>query len=41
MIANTAADAEYDALQELGFVILAATLLVSDSVFDGSADTAS
>ncbi len=39
IIAAVEADAEYYALQELDFVTVAATTLVSDSVYIGSADT--
>ena len=33
IIATTAADAQYHALRELGFVMVSATMLVSDSVY--------
>jgi hypothetical protein len=39
IIAATDADAEYYALQELSFVSLSMTSLVSDSVYVGPADT--
>ena len=39
IIAAIEADAEYYALHELGFVTVSATMLVSDSVYVGSADT--
>ena len=39
IIAATEADAEYYALNELGFVTVSATILVSDSVHVGPGDT--
>jgi hypothetical protein len=39
IIADDAADAEYYALHELGFVSLAATILASDSVYDACIGT--
>jgi hypothetical protein len=39
IIAAIEADAEYYALHDLGFVNVSATMLVSDSVYIGSADT--
>ncbi len=39
VIATSEADADYLALHELGFVSLSATVLVSDSVYVGPADT--
>jgi hypothetical protein len=39
IIAAIEADAEYYALHELGFVTVSKTVLVSDSVYVGSADT--
>jgi hypothetical protein len=39
IIAAIEEDAEYYALQQLGFVIVSTTILVSDSVFVGPADT--
>ena len=38
VIAPTQADAEYYALQELGFITVSDTFLVSDSIHVGSAD---
>jgi hypothetical protein len=38
IIAAIEEDAEYYALHELGFVTVSATMLVSDSVYVGSAD---
>jgi hypothetical protein len=37
IVAGTAADAQYHALHELGFVTVSATMLVSDSVYVVSA----
>jgi hypothetical protein len=39
IIAATEADAEYFALNEIGFVTVSAAILVSDSVYVGPADT--
>jgi hypothetical protein len=39
VIATSEADADYFALHELGFVSLSVTILVSDSVYVGPADT--
>jgi hypothetical protein len=39
IIAASEADAECYALQELGFITVSETILVSDSVHVGSADT--
>jgi aspartokinase len=39
IVAATEADAEYYALQELGFITVSETILVSDAVHVGSADT--
>jgi hypothetical protein len=39
VIAATEADAEYYALQELGFITVSETFLVSDSIHVGAADT--
>jgi hypothetical protein len=39
IIAATEADAEYYALDELGFITVSTTILVSDAIHVGPADT--